>query len=72
MLPTIALVKDAKTKDYIVGFADLGNNDEFPTDLLEWRIAQVGSRPCQEDFVLSNTNPALLVSEICELSFFVS
>ncbi|XP_037088023.1 thioredoxin domain-containing protein 9-like [Pollicipes pollicipes] len=42
VLPTIALVKDAKTKDFIVGFADLGNNDEFSTDLLEWRIAQAG------------------------------
>jgi len=41
-LPTIALVKDAKTKDYVVGFSDLGNNDEFPTELLEWRIAQAG------------------------------
>lgn len=38
-LPTLALVKDAKTKDYIVGFTDLGNTDEFSTEMLEWRIA---------------------------------
>lgn len=38
-LPSIALVKDSKTKDYIVGFADLGNTDEFSTEMLEWRIA---------------------------------
>jgi hypothetical protein len=33
------LVKDGKTKDYIVGFTDLGNHDEFSTEMLEWRIA---------------------------------
>ena len=38
-LPTLALVKDAKTKDYVVGFTDLGNTDEFTTEMLEWRIA---------------------------------
>ncbi|KAK4020197.1 thioredoxin domain-containing protein 9 [Daphnia magna] len=38
-LPTLALVKDAKTKDYVVGFSDLGNTDDFSTDVLEWRIA---------------------------------
>ncbi len=41
-LPTLALVKDAKTKDYVVGFTDLGNTDEFTTEVLEWRIAQAG------------------------------
>ena len=39
-LPTIALVKDAKTRDYIVGFSDLGNTDEFSTEMMEWRLAQ--------------------------------
>ena len=38
-LPTICLVKDTKTVDYIVGFTDLGNTDDFSTDMLEWRIA---------------------------------
>lgn len=38
-MPTLALVKDAKTKDYVVGFTDLGNTDEFSTEMLEWRIA---------------------------------
>jgi hypothetical protein len=42
VIPTIALLKDSKTKDYIVGFADLGNQDEFSTEMLEWRIAQAG------------------------------
>lgn len=40
VIPSIALVKDSKTKDYIVGFTDLGNCDDFSTELLEWRIAQ--------------------------------
>lgn len=42
VIPTIALLKDSKTKDYIVGFGDLGNQDEFSTEMLAWRIAQAG------------------------------
>ncbi|XP_051564325.1 thioredoxin domain-containing protein 9 [Myxocyprinus asiaticus] len=38
VLPTLALVKDGKTKDFVVGFTDLGNTDEFPTEVLEWRL----------------------------------
>ena len=40
VIPTIALVKEGKTIDYIVGFADLGNSDDFDTEMLEWRIAR--------------------------------
>lgn len=40
ILPTICLVKDGKTKDFIVGFTDLGNTDEFTTEMMEWRIAR--------------------------------
>ena len=40
VIPTIALIKDGKTVDYIVGFADLGNTDDFDTEMLEWRIAR--------------------------------
>ena len=29
---------DGKTKDYIKGFDDLGGHDEFPTEMLEWRL----------------------------------
>lgn len=43
IIPTIALVKDSKTKDYIVGFTDLGNCDDFSTEMMEWRIAQSGA-----------------------------
>ena len=39
VLPTLACIKDSKTKDYIVGFDDLGGVDEFPTEMLEWRLS---------------------------------
>lgn len=42
IIPTIALIKDSITKDYIVGFTDLGNCDDFSTEMMEWRIAQPG------------------------------
>ena len=38
ILPTIACLVDAKTKDYIKGFDDLGGHDEFSTEMLEWRL----------------------------------
>jgi len=43
VIPTIALIKDNKTKDYIVGFDDLGGRDDFSTEMMEWRIAQSGA-----------------------------
>ncbi|XP_068124305.1 thioredoxin domain-containing protein 9 [Hyperolius riggenbachi] len=42
VIPTLALVKDGKTKDYVVGFTDLGNTDEFSTETLEWRLGCAG------------------------------
>lgn len=38
VIPTLALLIDGKTKDYVVGFTDLGNRDEFSTEILEWRL----------------------------------
>jgi len=43
VIPTLALVVDSKTKDYIIGFTDIGNCDDFSTEMLEWRIAQAGA-----------------------------
>ena len=40
VIPTIALISGSKAKDYIVGFTELGNCDDFSTEMLEWRIAQ--------------------------------
>lgn len=39
-IPTIALIRENKPIDYIVGFTDLGNVDDFETEMLEWRIAR--------------------------------
>jgi len=39
VLPTIACILNSKTKDYIIGFDDLGGVDEFPTEMLEWRLS---------------------------------
>lgn len=38
VLPTLACIRDSKTKDFIVGFDDLGGVDDFPTEMLEWRL----------------------------------
>lgn len=38
VLPTISLVTEGKTIDYIVGFDDLGGIDDFTTDMMEWRL----------------------------------
>ncbi len=41
-LPTIALLIDNIVKDKIIGFTDLGNHDEFSTEVLEWRLGRGG------------------------------
>jgi hypothetical protein len=38
-IPTMIMVKDSITRGYIVGFGDLGNTDDFSTEMLEWRLA---------------------------------
>ncbi|OVA01000.1 Thioredoxin domain [Macleaya cordata] len=40
VLPTLALIKNAKVDDYVVGFDELGGTDEFSTEELEERIAR--------------------------------
>ncbi|XP_030553137.1 thioredoxin domain-containing protein 9 homolog [Rhodamnia argentea] len=40
VLPTLALVKNAKVEDYVVGFDELGGTDEFSTEDLEERLAK--------------------------------
>ncbi|VDO38764.1 unnamed protein product [Haemonchus placei] len=42
VIPTIAIVKDQQTIDYIRGFDDLGGIDDFKTEVLENRIARSG------------------------------
>ncbi|KAL2460306.1 Thioredoxin superfamily protein [Abeliophyllum distichum] len=40
VLPTLALIKNAKADDYVVGFDELGGTDEFSTEELEERLAK--------------------------------
>ncbi|KAJ3698429.1 hypothetical protein LUZ61_002134 [Rhynchospora tenuis] len=55
VLPTLALVKNAKVDDYVVGFDELGGTDGFSTEVLEERLARAeviflegeGSRPAK-------------------------
>ena len=49
VLPTICIAIDGKTQDYIVGFDDLGGSDEFPTEMLEWRLARAKGISYQGD-----------------------
>ncbi|VDO60273.1 unnamed protein product [Heligmosomoides polygyrus] len=42
VIPTIAIVKDQQTVDYIRGFDDLGGIDDFKTEVLESRLARSG------------------------------
>jgi hypothetical protein len=39
VLPTIVLLQKNVVVDRIVGFTDLGNRDDFHTEMLEWRLA---------------------------------
>lgn len=38
-IPTLALVKNGIMVDKVVGFTQLGNREDFSTDMLEWRLA---------------------------------
>ncbi|XP_011030376.1 PREDICTED: thioredoxin domain-containing protein 9 homolog [Populus euphratica] len=40
VLPTLALIKNTKVDDYVVGFDELGGTDEFNTEDLEERLAK--------------------------------
>ncbi|KAL0376068.1 UNVERIFIED_CONTAM: Thioredoxin domain-containing protein 9 [Sesamum calycinum] len=40
VLPTLALVKNAKVEDYVVGVDELGGTDDFSTEELEERLAK--------------------------------
>jgi hypothetical protein len=42
MLPTVAIVKNEKTTDYIVGLDDLGGVEDFDTGVLEARLIDKG------------------------------
>jgi hypothetical protein len=39
MLPTLALIKNEKVIDYVVGLDDMGGRDDFTTEMLANRLA---------------------------------
>lgn len=49
IIPTIILCKSSQTIDYIVGFDELGGEDDFTTEMLEWRMAKSGVINYEED-----------------------
>lgn len=66
IIPTIMLVVNGKTKDYIVGFTELGNCDDFSTETLQYRLAQSGvindddlypSEAGKKSFILKSSKP---------------
>lgn len=71
VIPTIAIIKDSKTKDYIVGFTDLGNRDDFTTEMMEWRIAQSGAIEYNVSTAFDLTAPYQLIILNSYIYFFV-
>ncbi|VDD86681.1 unnamed protein product [Enterobius vermicularis] len=55
VIPTIAIVIDSKTVDYIRGFTDLGGVDDFKTGTLEWRLGWHGAIDYDGPSYLSNS-----------------
>ncbi len=47
MLPTLALIRQEKTVDYVVGFDDLGGKDDFTTEVTVTPVSSVVSRSCR-------------------------
>lgn len=61
IIPTIALIVNGKTKDYIVGFTELGNCDDFSTETLQCRLAQSGVINYDDDLNSSETGKKSLI-----------
>ena len=49
MLPTLALIKNEKVSDYVVGLDDLGGTEDFTTETLEARLAAADVLHIQQD-----------------------
>ena len=56
MLPTLALIKNEKTTDYVVGFDDLGGVDDFQTETLAMRLVAGGMIFEQDDYKPAASN----------------
>jgi len=42
VIPTMACVRDGVTENYIRGFDGISERDDFPTELIEWRLGTTG------------------------------
>ncbi|XP_050311141.1 thioredoxin domain-containing protein 9 [Anthonomus grandis grandis] len=42
VIPSVVLIQNTIMVDKIIGFTQLGNRDDFTTEVLEWRLAQNG------------------------------
>ena len=47
VIPSVLCIKNQQTTAHIMGFAELGNTDEFTTEMLEWRLAHVSIIGCK-------------------------
>ncbi|KMZ69026.1 putative Thioredoxin domain-containing protein [Zostera marina] len=56
VLPTLALIRNAKVDDYILGFDELGGKDDFSTEELEERLAK-------SQVLILDGEPSLIKSE---------
>ncbi|KOC69186.1 Thioredoxin domain-containing protein 9 [Habropoda laboriosa] len=50
IIPTVVFIVNGKTIDFLVGFTDLGNCDDFSTETLEYRISLSGAITCDSNF----------------------
>lgn len=55
VLPTVLMIVENQTKSKLQGFDELGGTDEFPTELLEWRLARGGAIDYQGDLTTPPT-----------------
>jgi len=42
MLPTLVLIKNGKTEHSIIGLDEVGGTEDFPAELLEWKLGSYG------------------------------
>ncbi|KAJ8450961.1 hypothetical protein Cgig2_032586 [Carnegiea gigantea] len=54
VLPTLALIRNSKVENYVVGFDELGGRDDFSTEELEERLAKYQVIICEGE---SSLNP---------------
>ncbi|KAK1269614.1 hypothetical protein QJS04_geneDACA005201 [Acorus gramineus] len=58
VLPTLALIKNTKVDDYVVGFNQLGGTDEFTIEELEERLAKSEVIFFEGESSMSRTKPS--------------